>query len=213
MYMPTDVVTDAGELRELLGEVPVTQAAKAIDHIDDHCRAWIERSPFVAVSSINAAGFVDISPKGDPPGFVQVLDGQTLAMPDRPGNRRVDTMHNLLENPQIGLMFMIPQRGEVLRVRGSGQIVRDATLLEQMAVKNRVPTLAIVVRVEQAMFRCGKAMIRSNMWRAQAWPSIDGLPTYAEALIDHAKPPFTRQEMEDRVASNEANRLYDDEPF
>ena len=213
MYMPTDVVTDSEELRELLGEVPASQAAKAINHIDKHCRAWIERTPFVAIASANAAGFVDISPKGDPAGFVQVLDKHTLAIPDRPGNRRVDTMHNLLENPGIGLMFVIPQRGEVLRVGGNAQIVRDAGLLEQMVVKNRVPTLAIVVRVEQAMFHCGKAMIRSNMWRPQAWPPIEGLPTYAEALIDHAKPPFTLQEMENRVASNEANRLYDDEPF
>ena len=111
MYTPTDTVTDLAELRKLLGEVPVTQAAKAIDHIDKHCRKWIERSPFIVMSSANAAGDIDVSPKGDPAGFVKVLDAHTIAVPDRPGNRRVDTMHNLIENPQLGLLFVIPNRG------------------------------------------------------------------------------------------------------
>lgn len=213
MYTPKNTVTQASELREILGEVPVTQAAKAIDHIDTHCRAWIERSPFIVMSSANLAGDIDVSPKGDPAGFVKVLDADTIAIPDRPGNRRVDTMHNLIENPQLGLLFVIPKRGEVLRVRGSGQIVRDAELLKSMSVKNRQPKLAIVVRVKSAMFHCGKAMIRSNMWQPEKWASIQGLPTYAEALVDHAKPPFTLEELEARVANNELKRLYDDEPF
>ena len=213
MFTPTDVVQNESELRALLGEVPISQAEKAIDHIDDHCRTWIEHTPFIVMSSVSPSGGIDVSPKGDPAGFVQVLDEYTLAIPDRPGNRRGDTLHNLLENPKIGLLFVIPKRGEVLRIRGSGQIVRDATLLDRMAVNNRIPTLAIVIRVEQAMFHCGKAMIRSNMWRPDAWSSIEGLPTYAQALVDHAKPPYTLEEMEARVANNELNRLYDDEPI
>ncbi len=213
MFQPTDRVTDVKELRRILGQVPPSQATKAIDHIDKHCQTWIERSPFIVVSSANATGQIDISPKGDPAGFVKVLDKHTLAIPDRPGNRRVDTMHNLLENPQIGVLFVVPQRGEVLRISGTGQIARDTTLLDTMAINSRKPALAIVLHVQSAMFHCGKAMIRSKMWRHEHWPPIDGLPTYAEALMDHAKPPHTLEEMEERVASNEANRLYGDKPF
>ncbi len=213
MYSPTDEVTDAEELRDILGEVPASQAVKAIDHIDSHCRMWIERSPFIVISSANSAGEIGVSPKGDPSGFVKVLDKNTLAIPDRPGNRRVDTMHNLLENPQLGILFVVPRRGEVLRVRGTGKIARDTALLDTMAVNNRRPVLAIVVRVHSAMFHCGKAMIRSNMWRHQHWPPIEGLPSYTEALMDHAKPRLTLEEMEARVVSNETNRLYDDKPF
>ena len=212
LYEPRDVVKSNAELRKLLGEVPPTQATKAIDFIDHHCEAWIKRAPFVVISSIKADGTIDVSPKGDPSGFVKVIDKYTLAIPDRPGNRRVDTMHNLLDNPQLGLMFIIPRRGEVLRIAGSGCISRDPLLLADMSANGRIPKLAVVVRVTNAMFHCGKAMIRSNMWNLDNWPDLDGLPTYAEALTDHADPIYSLDEMEARVAYNETKRLYDDEP-
>ena len=201
------------QLRALIGDVPPTQATKAIDFIDEHCVAGIERTPFVVLSSVKASGEIDVSPKGDPAGFVKVIDQQTLAVPDRPGNRRVDTMHNLLTNPQLGVMFVIPGRGEVLRVSGIGCLTKDATLLSEMAVNGRVPKLAIVVKVTSAMFHCGKAMIRSHMWRPENWPEISGLPSYAEALLDHADATYTLEQLEDRVAYNETKRLYDDEPL
>jgi uncharacterized protein len=208
VYEPKDVITSAAEIRQILGEVFPSQVHKVIDRIDVHCRAWIERSPFIVVSTVDRDGRVDVSPKGDPPGFVQVLDEHTLAIPDRPGNHRGDSFFNILQNPRIGVMFVVPKRGEVLRIGGNGQIVRDPDLLSQMAVNNRIPTLAILLRVEEAMFHCGKSMIRSGMWRPESWGPIEGLPSYAHALIDHGHPPHTLEEMEEQVARNETDRLY-----
>ena len=208
MYQPSKIVSSAEEIKRTLGELSDNQRDKTIDHVDAHIAAWIERSPFVVLSTFDEAGNIDVSPKGDPPGFVKILDKKTLAIPDRIGNHRADTFHNLLDNPRIGLMFIVPQRREVVRVSGSAQIVKDEELLESMAIKNRRPQLAILVRVEEAFFHCGKAMIRSGMWRPEDWGSIEGLPTYAQAVLDHARPPESLEELKDRFDKNERERLY-----
>ena len=209
-YIPQQVVEDADELLGILGEQFESQVGKVIDHIDDHCRAWIERSPFVVVSSASATGAMDVSPKGDPAGFVRVLDRKTLAVPDRPGNHRGDTFRNVLENPHVGLMFVVPKRREVVRVSGTAVVVRDEPLLASMAVGDKVPTLALVVSVREAMFHCGKSMIRSHMWEPDLWGPVDGLPTYAEALVDHAALDTPLGDVEWMMAFNEEHRLYDD---
>ncbi|MEM7254667.1 MAG: pyridoxamine 5'-phosphate oxidase family protein [Pseudomonadota bacterium] len=208
MYQPTDVISSEAEVYEILGSMNPNQEFKVIDHIDVHCRAWIERSPFVVVSTIDASGKMDVSPKGDPPGFVKILDEKTLAIPDRLGNRRADTFRNILQTSRIGLMFVVPKRGEVVRVGGSAQIVVDPPLLESMTVNGRPPQLATLVRVETAFYHCGKAMIRSRMWKPDEWGDIGGLPSYAQALIDHANPPETLEEMQDLLDKNERDRLY-----
>ena len=208
MYEPTHVVETADEVRDTLGPEMYSQGTKVIDHIDDHCRVWIERSPFVVISSASASGAMDVSPKGDPPGFVKVVDTRTLAIPDRLGNHRGDTYINVIENPQVGLMFVVPNRREVVRVSGTARIVKDPALLESMAVNDKVPDMALLVRVSEAMFHCGKSMIRSGMWQPDKWPSIEGLPTYAKALIDHGKLDISHEEMKAGTDSNEANRLY-----
>jgi predicted pyridoxine 5'-phosphate oxidase superfamily flavin-nucleotide-binding protein len=130
MYQPKVTVKTAAEVKAILGKDFPSQVAKIIDHIDSHCRAWIERCPFVVISSTNAAGAMDVSPTGDPPGFVKVLDKHTLAVPDRMGNHRGDTFLNVLENPSVGLLFIVPKRREVVRVSGEAQVVRDPELLE-----------------------------------------------------------------------------------
>ena len=209
-YVPDNVVTTAGELREILGEQFQNQVDKVIDHLDEHCRAWIERSPFVVIASASAAGAVDVSPKGDPPGFVRVLDDKTLAVPDRPGNHRGDTFLNVLENPRVGLMFVVPERREVVRVSGTAVVVTDEALLRSMAVEDKVPTLALVVRVEEAMFHCGKSMIRSHMWEPALWAPVEGLPTYGRAVRDHAGLDNPVEEVEQMMDWNEEHRLYDD---
>ena len=206
--MPEKFVRTNDELVAILGKPIESQANKCIDHIDEHCRTWIERSPFIVISSVNAAGLMDVSPKGDPPGFVKVLDEHTLAIPDRPGNRRADTLVNVLENPSCAIVFLIPRRVEVVRVNGEAKIARDPALLQTMAVKDKVPDLALVVHVREAMFHCGKAMIRSNLWKPDAWPSIDGLPTYARALLDQAKPSETEEELQALITRIEKERLY-----
>lgn len=116
MFQPRMVVSSAAEVKEILGPDFPSQVSKVIDHIDVHCQTWIERSPFVVISSANASGAMDLSPKGDPPGFVKVLDNKTLAVPDRLGNHRGDTFMNVLENPRVGLMFVVPKRSEVVRI-------------------------------------------------------------------------------------------------
>ena len=209
-YRAEDVVTTASEILAALGEPMESQVGKVIDHIDEHCRAWIERSPFVVISSASATGAMDVSPKGDPPGFVRVLDPKTLAVPDRPGNHRGDTFLNVLENPHVGLMFVVPQRREVVRVSGTALVVKDRALLESMAVTGRVPSLALVVRVTEAMFHCGKSMIRSHMWEPDLWAAVDGLPTYGRALVDHGLLACSVQDMEQRTEFNEGQRLYDE---
>jgi PPOX class probable FMN-dependent enzyme len=128
-----EVITDAAQFRELMGEPPPPCVAKTIASLDRHCRTFIGRSPFVLIASANARGRMDISPKGDAPGFVRILDDKTLAVPDRPGNRRADTFTNILENPKVGLFFLIPGKTETLRVSGTAKIVRDSDLRESMS--------------------------------------------------------------------------------
>jgi len=209
-YIPEQVVTSADEVDAILGEQFDSQVNKVIDHIDEHCRAWIERSPLVIVSSASATGAMDVSPKGDPPGFVRVLDGKTLAVPDRPGNHRGDTFRNVLDNPHVGLMFIVPKRREVVRVSGTALVVKDAPLLKSMAVDGKVPSLALLVRVQEAMFHCGKSMIRSHMWEPDLWAPVDGLPTYGRALVDHGALDHPVEEMEHLTDLNEKYRLYDE---
>jgi len=207
-YQSSHVVQTADEIRLLFGEVRELSAHKVIDHIDAHCRAWIERSPFVVISTADSKGCMDVSPKGDPAGFVKVLDEKTLAIPDRPGNLRADSFLNILDNPRIGLMFIIPRRGEVVRVSGSAQIVRDPPLLQSMAVDGRVPILATLVQVEEAFYHCAKAMIRSGMWMPDQWADIEGLPSYAQALIDHGKLTVSLADAQERITHSEQERLY-----
>ncbi len=208
MFHPKFPIESAAELKAILGEEFPSQTAKIINHIDSHCRAWIERCPFIVVSSANSAGAMDTSPKGDPPGFVKVLDEHTLAIPDRIGNHRGDTFMNVLENPNVGIVFIIPKRREVVRVSGLGRIVKDPELLQDMAVHGKLPDLALLVNVREAFFHCGKSMIRSGMWEPDRWGSIDGLPTYAQALKDHGKLSDPLSDLERRMAYNESDRLY-----
>ncbi len=208
MYVAKEVITSTEEIHEIIGDVLFSQDTKCIDHIDDHCRVWIERSPFVVISTISASGEMDVAPKGDPAGAFKVLDKHTIAIADRLGNNRADTFANILENPRIGLMFVVPNRREVVRVSGSALIVKDPDLLVSMTVNGKVPTLAIVVRVEEAMFHCGKAMIRSNMWSPEKWESVEGLPTYGQALTDHGNLSISMEDMQKGVEHNEAERLY-----
>jgi PPOX class probable FMN-dependent enzyme len=210
MYEPTDVVASEEALRQIVPNQFASQTGKIIDHVDDFIRIWIERTPFVALATVSASGRVDVAPKGDPAGFVRVLDEKTLAIPDRPGNHRYDSFLNIIETGRIGLMFMVPNRREVVRVNGSAQVVRDLPLRESMAVNGRVPDFAIVVRVEEAFYHCGKAVIRAGLWEPEKALPVDDLPTYGAALKAHANLPQPVEEIQRVMMSNEARRLYDE---
>jgi PPOX class probable FMN-dependent enzyme len=203
-----DIVTSVDEIRDAIGEPLSPIVEKVIDRLDDVCRAFIEKSPFVVIASANSDGDPDISPKGDPEGFVQVLDDKHLAIPDRPGNRRADTFQNLLDNPHLAIIFIIPGKGETLRVRGEARIVRDEALRKNMAVNERVPEFAIVVHVEQALMHCPKPMVRSKLWQPDAWPDHSGTATIAEATVAHANLDITPEELKARVEAAGRAKLY-----
>ncbi len=133
-----------------------------LDHLDVHCRSFIALSPLCVLSSAGADGQADASPRGDPPGFVEVLDDKTLLLPDRPGNNQVDSLQNIVENPGVGLLFFVPGMNETLRVKGKAEIVTDTELLEPMKVNRRAPVSGLRITVEEAFLHCGWALIRSK---------------------------------------------------
>jgi len=176
--------------------------------MDRHCRAFIARSPFVLIASANARGQMDVSPKGDAPGFVAVLDDRTLAVPDRPGNRRADTFMNVLENPKVGLIFFVPGKSETLRVSGSATIVRDADLRGSMAARGKTPDFVLAIDVEEAFFHCSKCIVRSSLWIPEAWPPLDGLPSLAQTMVDAAALQMPVEALEQIIKQDESERLY-----
>ncbi len=205
----SSVVRSEAELRELMGAPiapPVVE--KTMSSLDRHCLAFIGRAPFVLLASTDAEGRMDISPKGDAPGFVQVRDNETLVIPERPGNQRFDTFRNLFESPRIGLIFLVPGKRETLRISGTAEVVRDRELLETMAANGKTPALAIAVHVEEAFFHCAKCIIRSHLWQPELWPSIEGLPTLAETMKDAASLPMPVEVLEGIIKEDEENRLY-----
>lgn len=181
----TNVITEEAELREIFGEPSERALNKQIDRLDVHCRAIIEKSPFILLGTSDTEGRCDVSPKGDYPGFVRVLDDKTIAIPDLPGNNRLDTLRNMIRNPQVGLIFMIPGMNETLRINGKIQLVRDEDLLESMAYQGKSPKLAIVVHVQEVFTHCPKAFLRSKLWSDDYRIDRSELPSFAEILKDH----------------------------
>jgi uncharacterized protein len=178
-------VTTLEQLREVYSAPAERSVLKEVDHLDHHCRAFIALSPFVLISSSDADGACDASPKGGPPGFVTVLDDYRLLIPDATGNRRLDSLQNMLENPRVGLLFLIPTMGEVLRVNGQVELSRDPDLLQGLQTGGRPAKLALIVTVEEAYLHCAKSIIRSKLWKTESWPDAEELPSAAEILNDH----------------------------
>lgn len=203
-----DVITSEDQLRSVLGSASDPAVAKVVRVIDEHSRRFIEHSPFVLVASAGANGLVDVSPKGDPAGFVKVLDETTIAVPDRPGNRRLDTYRNVLVNPNVGLIFLIPGVTYTLRMAGTAMIVRDAELRESMAVNGKLPEHVLVVEISHVLSHCPKCMVRSGLWRPEAWPNVSKLPSFAEMLVAHAKLADSIEEAEARMETATRERLY-----
>jgi len=205
-----DTITTMDELREVIAPPGDLVTAKEVTELDDYCRDFIARSPFVLIASSDGQGSVDISPKGDPPGFVRVIDDSTLAIPDRPGNHRADTFVNIVQQPFVGLIFLIPGTKNTLRVRGRATIVRDQALRESMAVNGRVPELALVVELTTAFFHCAKCIIRSELWSAGSGITDDasGDLLLAETMVKHGDLAMSVDEMQEIILNDEAERLY-----
>lgn len=196
------------QLRALLGTPSANAANKEIRLLDRHCRDFVARSPFFVLATAAPDGSCDASPKGGPPGFVQVLDEARLAWGDLPGNRRADSISNVLENPHAGLVFLIPEVEETLRVNGRVEVSTDPELLDRVALDGRRPLLALVLHVEQAYLHCAKAFKRSGLWSPATWRGRDGLAPAAEILRDHAADERTVEEVEEGLRESYATRLW-----
>ena len=184
-------ITDEAEVRALIGgEASEVVRSKVTDHLNDLTRQFIERSPFVLVATADPGGGLDVSPKGDPAGFVQILDERTLLLPDRPGNRIADGLTNLLADDRIALLFLIPGVGDTFRVNGRAIITDDPELLEPCAVNGRVPKLGLLISVEQAYTHCPKAIIRSDLWNPERRIERSQLPSSGEILRSLTDPSF-----------------------
>jgi len=203
-----NVVTSEAQLRGVIGQPSALVTNKHIHALDDYCRRFIARSPFLLIASAGADGRLDVSPKGDPSGFVQVLDEHTLAIPERPGNRRADTFCNVLVNPNVALIFLVPGKGETLRVSGRACVVRDAWVREPLAVRGKVPEFVTIIEVQEMFFHCTKCVVRSGLWEPARWPGTDGLPSLAETSIAHAKSTQSVQEVQALVDQGLREHLY-----
>ena len=174
-----------GELRRIYRPPAARAGLKVLDHLDVHCRKFIALSPFYVISSARADGRADASPRGDPPGsLAHVLDDKTLLLPDRPGNRQVDTLMNLVERPHVGLVFFVPGLTETLRVNGRADISTDLGHMRPLAIKGKLPLSVLKVTVEEAFLHCAKALIRARLWEPDAQVERSCFPTYGQVLAD-----------------------------
>jgi PPOX class probable FMN-dependent enzyme len=200
-------IEDEAELRELLGKPAQRAASKDRSVLHQMDRDWLAASPFCVIATAAADGTCDVSPKGDPAGFAHVLDDSTIAIPDRPGNQRADGFRNVLGNPHAGLAFVIPGRGETLRINGRARLIRDAPFFDAMIVKGHRPALVLLVEIEQIFFHCAKAFMRSELWQPGTWnPTV--LPSTACITKSVQQTPETLEELEEYYGPAYANRLY-----
>ncbi|MDU0340162.1 pyridoxamine 5'-phosphate oxidase family protein [Bosea rubneri] len=184
---PDSEVADAQHLRALVGEVHLLAERKVLDRLDHFCRDFIALSPFLVLASSDSEGRADASPRGDGPGFVQVLDEKTLLIPDRRGNNRVDSFGNVLSSPGVGLVFFVPGINETLRVNGRARLTCDEALLEPTTVQEKTPKLGLLVEVDEAYFHCGKALIRSKLWAQDAQVERGSFPTLGRIVAEQTK--------------------------
>jgi PPOX class probable FMN-dependent enzyme len=200
-------ITTEAELTALLGEPTPAAAGKERTALDEIHRQWLAASPFCLVATSAADGTCDVSPKGDPPGFTLVLDDRTIALPERAGNRRADGFRNILANPHVGLIHLLPGRGDTLRINGRARLVRDPELLDRMVVKGHRPLLAMVVDVEQAFFHCAKAFLRSGLWDPGSWQP-DVVPSRARIAHEQERAGEDLADIERYYAEAYAAGLY-----
>jgi len=209
---PEFAITDEQSLRSLYPAVHTLAAVKCQDALDHHAQAFIRRSPFLCLGTQNSDGKADVSPRGDPAGFVKILDRHTLAIPDRPGNNRLDSLVNILANPSVGLLFMVPGFDDTLRVNGQAGLVNDPEILESMRVKDRIPGLAIVVDVNEVFMHCAKAFRRSRLWNPDHFQDRGDMPSLSKIILDQTTgAPSDHDEMrkiEDDLEEEYRKSLY-----
>lgn len=181
---PEFTITDEQSLRSLFEATHALAAQKCQNSLDRHAQAFIRRSPFICLGTQDLDGKADVSPRGDPVGFVKILDQHTLAIPDRPGNNRLDSLVNILANPSVGLLFIIPGFDDTLRVNGRASLVIDPEILESMSINERIPKLAIVVKVSEVFLHCAKAFRRSHLWNPDHFQDRREMPSLSKIILD-----------------------------
>ncbi len=202
----TRAITDEAQLREILGEPTPLVVTKITDRLNDLTRQFIECSPFVCVGTASPDGGLDVSPRGDPAGFVRILDERTLLMPDRPGNRIADTLTNLLQDPRIALLFLIPGVGDTFRVNGTAEIIDDPVLLADSTVNGKPPRLGLLIAIEEAYTQCPKAIIRSELWNPERHVDRSELPSSGAIFRSLNDPSFDADEYDRERSGRYARR-------
>ncbi|WP_127593388.1 pyridoxamine 5'-phosphate oxidase family protein [Paenibacillus lautus] len=203
------VITSEEELRDLFGESNHVVKHKAIDRLDPHCKDFIAKSPLLFMATSDASGYCDVSPRGDAAGFVHVMDESCLVIPERPGNRRFDSLRNILSNPRVGIVFVIPGLKETLRVNGSAVLVRDEDILDQLSVQDKRSWLGIGVRVDECYIHCAKAFMRSQAWNPDSWIPSEQLPNPSKIIADHVNQDSVTEEYVTRgMQDSYTKRLY-----
>ena len=192
-------IAERQQLRDKLGEVGVLAAGKTIRKIDKYARIFIEHSPFLCIGTADTEGKADVSPRGDPAGFVRVIDETTLVIPDRPGNNRADTMQNIIANRNVGLLFMIPGIEDTLRINGTAEIIDDPDALAPAAVNGKAPKLGIRVKVDEVFFHCAKAFRRSKLWDPTARQDRSILPSLARMVMEQARACEVEEDEAEKV--------------
>jgi uncharacterized protein len=200
-------IGSAEELRALVGEPSARTAHKERPSLHEHDRAWLAASRFCLVATAAADGSCDVSPKGDPAGFTVVLDDTTIAIPERPGNRRTDGFKNILRNPHVGLIYLVPGRGDTLRINGRARLVRDAPFFDDMVVKGHRPVLALVVDIDEVFYHCSKAFLRSELWDPASWDH-EGLPSRAVISQTLERPDERLEDLQRYYGPSYVDGLY-----
>ncbi len=203
-----EFITTQDELRAHYGAAHDRAIRKELRFFDAHARTFLAKTPFVLIGSQDRNGNADVTPKGDKPGFVAVLDDITLAIPDRPGNNRLDTFENIVVNPAVGLLFLIPGMNETLRVNGEGRITADSGLRESLAVDGKVPATVLIVKAKAVYMHCAKAFMRSQLWKPESWPARDEMPTLGAILRDQIGLAETAGELDESLDKSYAKSMW-----
>jgi len=201
-------IEDEADLRTLLGTPNETVRRKQLRTLDAHARAFLESSPFCLLATSARDGSCDVSPRGDAPGFVAVLGDDRIALPDRPGNKRLDSFRNILENGGVGLLFLVPGMEETLRVNGRARLVKDAPWFEQLEARGKKPIVAVLIEIDEVFFHCPKAFKRSQLWDSATWPDRSTLPTLGRILKDQVGLEQQAAEVDRAFEASYARTLY-----
>ncbi len=208
MSTPPASIARTDELRAFIGDPMQEVQGKEMPGLDAHSREFLARCPFLVLATVSGAGYVDVSPRGDPPGFVHVIDDNTIVLPDRRGNRRVDSMTNILENPHVGLILFMPGYDETVRIRGRAVLTTDPDDLAGMAVNQKAPELGIKVTIDTVFYHCAKALKRSKLWAPESQAVSEGYPKFAQIIRDQYMHDADAEQIDEALQDAYRKELY-----